>query len=657
MPRPASHACLLTLILGLLASPPAALAVRPSEELLPNTTKGYLSVYDVDLLEDQFNKTQMGQLAALEQMAPFVKDFRQQIRNKLNQAGANLGITIEDLDGVYGGEVALAVLQPGGDVKAHATVLIVDVTGKQKELDTLLGKIEKNQLGKGAVKLRGNLGATKLTIYEQPKQEGEAVGRRAYFIIEGNQLISTDDGLVLKDLHRHLTGDHDDTLAKLPAFAAIQEKCAAAAGDMTPHLRWFAEPFGFVEVNRAASTTPRKRGKDMLKILGSQGFKAIQGVGGFVNFADGTHDVLHRTLVYAPKTNTEDDSSKYTLAARMLQFPNVAGLEPPAWVPTNISTCLTFNWQMQDAFYYSKTLVNEIAGDDVFDDVIDSIRDDPSGPRVDLRKDLVAHLGTKALMLSDYVEPITPTSERMMFAMQVANPAEVKKTLDKAMESDPAARKTEVKGHVIWEIINEEDDVPELKIEGANNFGFGPGDDEEEKKQDDGEDGKPLLQNSAITVMHGHLMVATSIDLLKKIIDPPAGVAPLDKAADLIRVREHLTKLGSANDAFRFFTRTEDEYRVTYELLRQNRMPESESMFGKLLNQMLGSDEEGKVRPNEIDGSKLPPFTVARPYLGPAGLWATTIDDGWFVTGVVLPRPSEGIGAAKNNGAAVAGNE
>src|SRR5690606_5862910 len=88
VPRPASHACLLTLILGLLASPPAALAVRPSEELLPSTTKGYLSVYDVDLLEEHFNKTQMGQLAALEQMAPFVKDFRQQIRNKLNQAGA-----------------------------------------------------------------------------------------------------------------------------------------------------------------------------------------------------------------------------------------------------------------------------------------------------------------------------------------------------------------------------------------------------------------------------------------------------------------------------------------------------------------------------------------------------------------------------------------
>ena len=53
---------------------------------------------------------------------------------------------MEDMEGVYGGEVALALIQPNPkDKLSHATVLIVDVTGKKKEVDKLLAKVEENQ--------------------------------------------------------------------------------------------------------------------------------------------------------------------------------------------------------------------------------------------------------------------------------------------------------------------------------------------------------------------------------------------------------------------------------------------------------------------------------------------------------------------------------
>jgi len=108
----------LTLILGLLASPPAALAVRPSEELLPSTTKGYLSVYDVDLLEEHFNKTQMGQLAALEQMAPLTGPGS--VRHELEMASAKpeqqLGFAADAL----WDRVRQQIGQSGVDLGEHA---------------------------------------------------------------------------------------------------------------------------------------------------------------------------------------------------------------------------------------------------------------------------------------------------------------------------------------------------------------------------------------------------------------------------------------------------------------------------------------------------------------------------------------------------------
>lgn len=44
------------------------------------------------------------------------------------------------------------------------------------------------------------------------------------------------------------------------------------------------------------------------------------------------------------------------------------------------------------------------------------------------------------------------------------------------------------------------------------------------------------------------------------------------------------------------FSRTDEEYRPVYELFRAGRMPESETMFGKLLNMLLGDNRSGVPR-------------------------------------------------------------
>jgi hypothetical protein len=89
------------------------------------------------------------------------------------------------------------------------------------------------------------------------------------------------------------------------------------------------------------------------------------------------------------------------------------------------------------------------------------------------------------------------------------------------------------------------------------------------------------------------------------------------------------------------FSRTDEEYRPVYELFRAGRMPESETMFGKLLNVLLGDTRAGVPRTPRLDGSKLPDFEAVRRYFGPAGVTIATEPEGWFLTGFTLNKQSE----------------
>ena len=91
----------------------------------------------------------------------------------------------------------------------------------------------------------------------------------------------------------------------------------------------------------------------------------------------------------------------------------------------------------------------------------------------------------------------------------------------------------------------------------------------------------------------------------------------------------------------KFFVRTDEAYRPTYDLLRQGKMPEAETLFGRLLNRLLTpeeSEDEGILREQKIDGHQLPEFDMVRRYFGPAGTLVRTDADGWFIVGATLTK-------------------
>ena len=630
MSRLSNWMWLVSLVLVFACHANSRAAVPAAESLLPDSTKGFLAVGSMDQLSESWNKTQLGKLTQDPAMKPFMEDLQRQIQQKWTQTHRKLGINWDDLNGVPSGEVAVALVLPTPTEVAVA--VLADVTGNLPKANSLLDKIQQNLATQKAVRSQRNVQGTIVTVFNIPRHEDEPAREMIYFI-KDDLLAASDNLKVIEGILGRMGGTRADSLESVSAFKAVTTRIRTGAGELVPNIRWFVEPFGYADATRLASATPRRKGTDMLKILREQGFTAVEGVGGFVNFATAEYEILHRTYVYAP--GNKSGGERFTLAARMLQLPNGGTFTPPDWVPRDVAGYAAINLDTKNAFESSKTLVNEIVGDEVFEDVLESIRTDENGPRIDIRRDLVAYLGNRVTVVTDVQLPITPKSERMLVAINTTNEAHLADVIKSWMEKDPDTRRREINGHVVWEIVDEKAELPMVTIENSPLDNDSAGADPEEPQE------KALMPNSAVAVTHGHIFVATHIDILAKVLIEADNPQKLAESADYLRVEATIAKLAQPEQFGLAFTRTDDAYRGVYELLRTGKMPESESLFGRMLNSMLGEGKEGVLRTQRIDGSKLPEYDMVRRYLGPAGITMTTEADGWFVTGFTLNKEAE----------------
>ena len=628
--------CLSVWIVGvfLFVGPSFAQDVRPVENLFPNTTVGFVATPDFEYLDSQFNKTQIGQLMADPVMEPFTKDIRRQFKSRFSSVEERLGVTLDDLRKIAGGELGIGRIRP---VPGEAVLaVVVDVTDRLDEAVAMLKRISENLTGQGAVRTMIEVSECPDPIIKfdvpAPKSDPRDGPCQTFYCLSGKLLCITDD---LKQMQGILAGaqaGRGDSLADVKAFQAVMRRCAADFQGARAQLRWYIHPLGYAEAVRTATPEhDRSKGKPLYEVLAGQGFDAVQGIGGFGDFAAEGYELVHRTAVQAPPP--------YKLAMKMLVFPNGRDFAPQRWVPRDIATYSTFYADILNAFDNFDSLFDELVGEGeqgVWQDVLEQLRDDPNGPQIDLREDLVAHLGQRVSILSDYQLPITTTSERLLFAIETKDEQAVAEAIQKTMEADKTVRRRDVDGRTIWEIV-EEEEVPEVPAIDL----LMPGDDQPEREEEEEEDAR-LLPNAAVTVSHGHLFIASNVDFLLKVLKPIEERETLTRSIDYRRINAAIEQLGISQKCARMFSRTDEEYRPTYELIRQGKMPEAETVFARLMNRIFGPNENDSekdvVRQQEIDGSKMPDYDVVRRNLGPGGMIVTSENDGWFLKGFMLKK-------------------
>ena len=382
-----------------------------------------------------------------------------------------------------------------------------------------------------------------------------------------------------------------------------------------------------------ASETTRK---DTMQLLREQGFDAIVGVGGFINLAvNPEHDVIHRTAVYAPPVEGAVGGQKYKLAMQALQLANSTNLQVEPWTPRMIAAYTTLDIDLLNGYDHVHTLFDAFSGyDGAFETTMEGFEKDPFGAKVNIRNEMIKYLGPRITMMTDYNLPITTDSERYLIVVQVNDAVAFRPALERLMNKDPEAQRKALKDIPYWEIVPEEE-VHDLGGLESELGGPSPG----EKRE-----GDRVLQRSAVCLHDSVLLIASDVEFLKIAI---AGVPPQESLAasyDFEAVMQSLRDIAPPEQSSWSFCRTDESVRPIYELLRAGKMPESNTFVGRLLNEILTSEEDqtrGILRKQQVDGKTLPSFELARRYFGPAGRSIRSAEDGWFITGVVLSKAGQ----------------
>lgn len=642
---PRIEGCRFTLLLfaAWLAfdSATAPAAVRPSDALLPRSTVGYVSVARPAEMKDRWHQTSFGRMFDDEVMQPFVEDLRKQLGDKFGIVKEKLGITWDDLDGVPAGELSLAVFER--EDRAAALAITIDVTGRQAQAERLLTAIEQRFAARGGRKETVDRDGVRLSVYIVPAAAGAAPQETVYFV-KDNVLCGVDDRNEAVAILKRFSGTARDNLASVSAYTASMEKCRRESQGLAPELRWYVDPFGFVWAARSLSKTTRNRfDKDFAKILSAQGFDAIQGAGGYVNLLlDGGIEVLHRTAIHAPPVpGKENDPLRWNLAMRMMQLPKAPAQEPPSWAPRMCAGYSTVNLRVDQAFDNFGSLLDALRGSKgAWALSLKGWKTDKFGPQVDVGSEFIGNLGQRITLVTNYTTPITVGSERSLFAIEATNEKGLAEFLRKWMKNEPNVRRREFGQIVIWERVPPQAEVPDLQITSPV-FGGGTPAGGDKKPQGDEAERERVLPNSAVCVALGHLMMASDVDYLLEILSGFGQRERLASSGDYQHVVEIMGRLAPGEYSGWSFGRTDEELRPTFELIRQGKMPQSESICGKLLNKLLTTEverEEGVRRKQRIDGSRLPSFEAVRRYFGPAGRVLRSDRDGWMFTGAVLSK-------------------
>jgi hypothetical protein len=639
-----------------------AASFPPSETLLPASTRVWVSVADPQALRKRFERSALGGLVYDPLMSTFLDGLRQQGKTSADPLRGTLEITLEEVEKIAGGEISLAAIERKDGTLA--TVALIDTSGREAEVPAVVEAVLSRVAAKGGKPLAAPPPIKAFTV-PAPAPAAAPAGaaaagqnapaRQLAITVGAGNVIVGDAYDAVGDMSAAIAkakanpaaaGGRADPLATVPAFATVMERCGKGVPGTAAPVRWFVDPLAYLAADRRTFPPAKnKKGPDYVAILRRQGFDAVNGAGGYLFFGEGDVDLRHNTLIHAPPANGRpaDGPDRFEKAARMLRFPNLDGLAPAAWVPRGAASWLSLQWDIANAFDSMQPLVDDVVGEPgVFEDVIASLQEDPDGPQIDVRGELIKHLGTRCAVASDHESPIDPDCERMLIAIEISNPQAVEAVISKGMTTEADVRKVEVDGHVIWETVK-----PAPSAE--KNAGSQDGDDAANRRrsrQRERQQDESVWPNLSVSVAHGHIFLASHRDFLERVLKSPQ-TSSIGEDADYQEVAAELKRQLGGAWSLSSFTRTEKSIRPAYELLRAGRLPESKSLAGTLLRRFLegedrqegqrrGTSREPAERKQRVDGSSLPEFEQISRYFGVSGMSMQSTPEGFYLVGVGL---------------------
>ena len=651
-------ACVCAALVVAFASTAEA-AVPAAETLIPGTARTFVSIRSTKAFEEAVQKTKFGGIFKEESLKPFVEEVKAQLDSRIADAQSSLGLKLEDFKNLSDGEIAFTVVDLGIAAGqefhgATGTAVIVDVSGHDKELAAVRGKIttalvQKNGVPSPFATADGATG----TRYDIPApKEGHptvVMVEAAQTAASGAVWIVSDSPMLVAIISSAFAGkplaplapNAPATLAEHEVFKKLMTQSKAAEGEPAPVVVGYADPFGLLGALRAYQYPVKKIKPDPLKVLSDAGLTGIQGIGGQAVVNAGNLGTILRVGVIMKKP--------YEKSMQMFTFPPGSEFVPQAWVRNDVVGYATLYWDTLAAFdNFGPIFDGFLEQEGIWKDVVDSLETDPDGPQINVRKEFFELLGKRLTLVLDKREPKTetdpPPSSQFVLAIEVkagATPEETKalsdrlaESLKKAFANDKTVERAKINDLDVWKITQTE----EVPAAAANQTGV--------------KDGVREVFRAYVMVHNGHVLIGSDLDALGKVLHPaPAG--GLSLAADYVAVTNVIGKYipTEAKEPIAIgFNRSDKLLKIDYEQFKAGKMAGSQTLLGRIFDALWAQAEKDGRQFKPLDGSKLPPFEKVQKYLSPTGFVISNTADGIFLVGFVLedapPAPADTQAAA-----------
>lgn len=238
------------------------------------------------------------------------------------------------------------------------------------------------------------------------------------------------------------------SLAADGEFRAVVQPLAAAA---IPSVCWWLQPLPLWSDLRASAPAPPHR--DWLALLRRQGGTALRAAGGVVLFPPAglcDLEVRGQCLVTRPLTK----------AARLLDARPGPAAPMPRWVANDVTAWAAWRWDVPSGMQVFGGLFDDLTepgpkGEGLFEDVLDGLRDDPEGPRLDIRRAVFPHLGPEMFEISDNAgrrSAANPRGSRWLAVVQCRDASAILKAVTRFYQGDELVKSENLGRIPLWTV-------------------------------------------------------------------------------------------------------------------------------------------------------------------------------------------------------------
>ncbi|MFI4876857.1 MAG: DUF3352 domain-containing protein [Blastopirellula sp. JB062] len=573
------------LIVGILFSGVAAIeAARPAaSDILPDNTVVYARLSDIRELKEKSAETSLGKMFNDPQMQPFVAGVWQAITESISSVEERVGLSLDEVLSIPQGEVAFALApQEEGPL---AFMLLIDLGDNPVAARKALETLEELATGDGATLDSQTYKETKISIIQGRR------GPLAYCEQEQTLLLSNRTE-ALEDLIENWDGLRENPLSQNEKFITIVTN-SRGVKDEPPQLMWYVDP---IETIRVVTAGGSGSGYLMafLPVLGLDGVKAV---GGSLVIATEDFDSVSHLHVMLERPRT---------GVLAMIAPQNADTQPEMWVPADVTSYMTLNWDIEKTHDALENLYDSITGEGKLAEDID--RRINQRLKIDFKTEILDNLEGRFTLVQWYEPPARINSQGTMLAAKVRDTAAARKTMESIVENFMRGELgLEVNRHDVgtatyWTFIPPDRPLP---------------DDISDARRRRIERARQMRPEPTLGLVGEYFFVADRPSLIDQAIQTQATGDR--RLSDDLSYKLMLSKLqrqaGEREVSMITFHKPEQSLRMWYELA------EAESTKKFLDNRAEDNPFFGNLK-RQMEANPLPPFSVLSKYMAPSGgIW------------------------------------